>query len=206
VIWLYRAPFSTNVERVTLALAHKGLEVTSVEIDYDDRTPVQEVSGQSLVPVIDDGGEVVADSTTILNHLEERYPDPPIFPSDPARRAEMDVFIDWFNEVWKTSPNAIEFELESEAPAQDMIELEGRRMAQALSLFERMLSGRDYLMGERVSAADFATFPFLKYAKLELDPGDDELFHRILDVHQPLGDEHPRLAEWIERIDALPRA
>jgi glutathione S-transferase len=206
VIWLYRAPFSTNVERVALALAHKGLEVTSVEVDKEDRTPVQEVSGQSLVPVIDDGGEAISDSTAILAHLEERYPDPPIFPSDPARRTEMELFIDWFNEVWKTSPNAIEFELESEAPAQDIIELEGRRMERALSLFERMLTGRDYLMGDRVSAADFATFPFLKYAKLELDPDDDELFHRILDVHQPLGDEHPRLAEWIERIDALPRA
>ncbi len=206
VIWLYRIPFSTNVERVALALAHKGLEVKSIEIDKEDRTPVQEVSGQSLVPVIDDGGEVVADSTKILAHLEERYPEPPIFPSDPARRAEMDVCIDWFNEVWKTSPNAIEFELESETPAEDVIELEGRRMAQALALFERMLTGRDYLMGDRVWAVDLAIFPFLKYAKLELDPDDDELFHRILDVHQPLGDEHPRLAGWIERVDALPRA
>ena len=29
---LYRANFSTNAERVALALAHKGLEVESVEI------------------------------------------------------------------------------------------------------------------------------------------------------------------------------
>jgi len=50
---LYRAPFSTNVERVALALAHKGLEVESMFISYEDRSLVEEVSGQGLVPVIE---------------------------------------------------------------------------------------------------------------------------------------------------------
>ena len=39
-ITLYRAPFSTNVERVTLALEHKGLEYESAWIEYSDRSPV----------------------------------------------------------------------------------------------------------------------------------------------------------------------
>ena len=49
---LYRFRYSTNVERVALALAYKGIEVESVEIDPDDRTPVRELSGQDLVPVL----------------------------------------------------------------------------------------------------------------------------------------------------------
>ena len=56
MITLYRAPFSTNVERVALALAHKGVAVESVVIDYDDRSPVERVSGQPLVPVLVDDG------------------------------------------------------------------------------------------------------------------------------------------------------
>jgi len=96
VITLYRAPFSTNVERVALALAHKRLEVESVVIDYSDRSAVVEASGQGLVPVIDDGGVVVSDSLAILRHLEERHPEPALFPREPARRAELDVFLDWF--------------------------------------------------------------------------------------------------------------
>ena len=32
-------------------------------------------------------------------------------PSDEARYAEMMVFIDWFNRVWKVAPNRIEAEL-----------------------------------------------------------------------------------------------
>ena len=205
MIKLYRAPFSTNVERVALALAHKGLEAESVVIDYSDRSAVVEVSSQGLVPVIVDQGEVVADSTRILRFLESRYPDPPLFPSDPARRAELDVFLEWFNEVWKAAPNNIEALLEEEGPDSEEVAAEAERMAEHLDLFERLLAGGDYLLGAGPSAADFAAFPFLKYARGR-DPDDDELFHRILELHQPLGDDHPRLAAWIERIDALPRA
>ena len=94
---LYRARFSTNVERVALALGYKGLEVESVVITYDDRSPVVKVSGQGLVPVLVDGDEAIPDSVRILRYLEARWPDPPLFPRDSARRAELDVFLDWFN-------------------------------------------------------------------------------------------------------------
>ena len=70
---LYRAPFSTNVERVALALAHKGLEVESVEISYEDRSPVIEVSGQGLVPVLVDGDQVIHDSKRIIQYLDWKY-------------------------------------------------------------------------------------------------------------------------------------
>jgi glutathione S-transferase len=195
LLTLYRAPFSTNVERVALALAHKGLAVESVWIEYSDRSPVEEVSGQPLVPVLADGDEVIVDSMTILRHLEERHPDPPLYPSDPARREEMLVFIDWFNHVWKVWPNAIEGggDVEENAAA----------MTRALDRFEAMLDGRDYLMGDEFSAADVCAFPFLKFALMR-DPTDDEEFHLILERHQQL-DGRERLADWIRRVDQRPR-
>jgi glutathione S-transferase len=204
VIRLWRAPWSTNVERVALALAYKQLEVESIVIDYADRSPVIEVSGQGLVPVIEDGGIVVADSMAILRHLEERYPDPPLFPRDSARRAELDVFLEWFNEVWKGPPNAIEAELGRPEPDRERIAALGARMRGWLNVFEQLLDGRDHLFGE-FSAADCAAFPFLKYARFR-DPGDDELFHRILEEHQRLDGSRPRLSAWIEWVDTRPRA
>lgn len=203
---LYRAPFSTNVERVALALAYKGLPVESVVIAYDDRSEVQRVSGQRLVPVlVDDDGLVVADSMQIVGHLERLCPSPPLYPADPARRAELDVFVDWFDGVWKFAPNAIEAELGAAAPDAARIGALAASMASALDRFEALLAGRDHLLGDAFSAADCAAFPFLKYA-LRRDRADDELFHRVLDDHQQLGDDHPRLAGWIERVDARPRA
>jgi glutathione S-transferase len=193
---LYRAPFSTNVERVALALAHKGLEVESVWIDYSDRSAVEEVSGQPLVPVLVDGDQVVVDSMTIVRYLEERHPDPPLYPADPARREEMLVFIDWFNHVWKVWPNSIEAGREVEESA--------AAMARALDRFEAMLAGRHYLMGDEFSAADVCVFPFLKFALMR-DPTDDEEFHLILERHQRL-DGHERLRAWIRRVDRRPTA
>jgi glutathione S-transferase len=201
---LYRAPFSTNVERVALALAHKGLQVDSVEISYEDRSPVVEVSGQPLVPVLVDGDEVIADSVRILRHLEERHPEPALFPRDPARRAELDVFLEWFNEVWKLPPNAIEAELQREQPDQERIVALGARMRGWLDVVEDMLDGRDHLFGD-FSAADCTAFPFLKYAKGR-NSADDELFHRVLEDQLRIDGDHPRLSAWIQRVNERPRA
>jgi glutathione S-transferase len=204
VIKLYRARFSTNVERVALALAHKGLTAEPVWIEYSDRSAVERVSGQGLVPVLDYNGHVVADSMEIVRFLEERHPSPPLFPSDPARRAEMLVLIDWFNRVWKRPPNEIEAELSKPSPDRERVAEMAGLMRAYLDLFEDMLAGREYLTGSEFTAADIAVFPFVKYAVLH-DPADDELFHRILRDYQR--DRHrPRLEAWVRRVDARPRA
>jgi glutathione S-transferase len=204
VIRLYRARFSTNVERVALALAHKGLAAESVWIEYSDRSAVERVSGQGLVPVIDYNGHVVADSMEIVRFLEERHPQPPLFPADPARRADMLVTCDWFNRVWKRPPNEIEAELSKPAPDRARVDEMAALMHAYLDLFEDMLAGREYLLGNDFTAADVCAFPFLKYAALH-DPADDELFHRILRDYQR--DRHrPRLEAWIHRMDQRPRA
>jgi len=200
---LYRIPFSTNVERVALALAHKGLQAESVDVDPADRSPIVAASGQSLVPVLEDEGRVVSDSTRILEYLEERYPDPHLYPRDPARRAECVVFVDWFNRVWKVPPNAIADALAGLNPDRTRIAELGAEMAASLDVFEGMLTGREYLLGD-FSAADCAAFPFLKYALLH-DPEDEELFHRVLIENLPLGVTHPQIGAWIRRMDERPR-
>lgn len=204
MIRLYRAHWSTNCERVALALAHKGLEAESVLISYSDRTTVERVSGQGLVPVIEDADEVVFDSIAILRRLERRAPEPPLFPGHPGRGAELDAFCEWFERVWKAPPDAIEDELATGAPDLEVVAVSAELLQHRLGLFERLLEGRDYMFGDELSAADFYVFPFLKYARGR-DPADDELFHRVLDEHQSL-EGLPRLAAWIDRVDALPRA
>ena len=207
---LYRIPFSTNVERVALALAHKQLgntaiEVEWIDIDPDDRSEVVRVSGQELVPVLVDGDRVLTDSPLILEYLEQRFPEKPLYPADPARRAELRTFVDWFNRVWKRPPNLlVAEELKVEPDLNRIAELE-QQIADALPLFEDLLAGRDYLFGDELSAADVVAFPFLKYAVLWED-GDEERFHEVLRDTQRLDGRYPRLDAWIRRIDALPRA
>jgi len=207
VLTLYRVELSTNVERVALALAHKGLKVDSISVPYEDRTKIRKISGQDLVPVLVDDGKVVIDSMEIVRYLEERFPDTPrLYPRDAARRADCLVFIDWFNRVWKRPPNEMEAELSKPAGERDMTRVErlGRAMQGYLDWFEQMLTGRDYLLGD-FSAADVAAFPFVKYATYR-DPSDPHLFHKILVDYQKPGTDHPRLVDWITRMDRRPRA
>jgi glutathione S-transferase len=205
MIRVWTIPFSTNVERVSLALAHKGLEAESVPIAPDARGELERVSGQALVPVVDFDGAIVADSVAILRRLEELHPDPPLWPEGRSERAEVDVFIDWFNRVWKVAPNMIAAELERQPPDQFVLDEQCAELETHLDLFEGLLEGRSYLLGGCASAADFVAFPFLKYG-VGRDPEDDELFHRVLEQYQPLGDGRPNLRAWIERIDGHPRA
>lgn len=100
-----------------------------------------------------------------------------------------------FNRVWKVPPNR----LTDHGPDADL----ERELRDSRDLFEAILDGRDYLLGE-FSAADCAAFPFLEYG-LIYDPADDEPFHRVLIEHLALDGRYPRLEAWIRRVDDHPR-
>jgi homogentisate 1,2-dioxygenase len=82
---------SSAAYRVRLALALKGLSYDSVS--HDLRTGAQRAEAyralqpQGLVPVLDGPDGALIQSPAILEWLEERYPDPPLLPADPAGRA-----------------------------------------------------------------------------------------------------------------------
>jgi maleylpyruvate isomerase len=200
---LFAIPFSTNVERVALALGHKRLEAELVLCDPADRAPIVAVSGQPLVPVLDDGGTIVTDSSGIIEYLERQYPQRPLFPADPSHQVRMRIFIDWFDRVWKHPPNAIEQELVAARPDAARIDSLSAEMQQWLGWFEQLLEPGPYLFGEQFSAADCAAYPFLTYAR-GAAPDDDELFHQVLADH--LTPHGPRLDEWLSRVDEHPRA
>ncbi len=203
---IHRIPFSTNVERLAIAAALKDAAVTYVDHDPADRSALLALSGQELVPVAElPGGEVVSDSTTILRRLDELVPRPPLWPRDATRRAEADVFVAWFDRVWKVAPNEIEAELGRPDPDTVRIAALTAELRGTLPWFEALLHGRSHLLGDEPGIADVVAFPFLRYALLH-DPDDREVFHRVLIDGLALGEDHPRLAAWIHRMDALPRA
>jgi glutathione S-transferase len=154
--------------------------------------------------VLVDGDEVVSDSPVIIDWLERRFPDPPLFPTDPERQVEVRVFVDWFNNVWKRPPNLIAAEEEKPSPDLALIAELAARMRGYVPLFEELLEGRDYLFGD-FGAADVFAFPFLKYAVFGTPPGDEDRFHEILVEHQPVVSGSP-LRAWAERVDAHPRS
>jgi glutathione S-transferase len=200
VIRVHRIPYSTNVERVALACGHKVVEVEWVDHAAEDRSAVVALREQQLVPVLETDEEVVVDSTAILEWLEARVPEPPLFPRRAARAAEVRLAIDWFDRVWKGPPNELAAGVDA-ARAGVLREW----MAESLGVFEDLLDGRDHLAGDAFGALDCVVFPFLKYSVLGRPEDDDDPFHRVLVETMAVGEGCPRLRAWVHRVDARPR-
>lgn len=199
MIRVHRIPFSTNVERVALAAGHKDLAVEWIDHDDGDRSAVIAISGQKLVPIAEFGTEVVRGSMRIVERLEEDHPEPALLPPDPAGRASARILADWFDRVWKGPPNALDG---PEPPDAAALRSRCRRWTGWLV---DLLAGDPYFGGREMGLVDVCVFPFLKYAAIDPDPADSEGFHAVLAELLRL-DPHPVLDEWVERVNARPRA
>jgi glutathione S-transferase len=77
--------FSPYCWRTKLALMHKGLSFDTIPWRFSEKDVIA-FSGQGRVPVLRDGDQVVSDSWTIANYLEDAYPDrPSLFRGDGGR-------------------------------------------------------------------------------------------------------------------------
>jgi glutathione S-transferase len=70
--------------RAKLALKHKGLGWRDEPMGFVEKHKIAFAQSQT-VPVIHDGATVVKDSWAIAQHLDQAYPDKPLFPNDPAK-------------------------------------------------------------------------------------------------------------------------
>ena len=97
---LIDAPRCPYCARARIALAEKGLEYERVEVDLADRPAwVKEQNPpDGRVPVLDDGF-VLPESEVVMEYLEERYPDPPLLPSDHAGRARARFLVKRFDDL-----------------------------------------------------------------------------------------------------------
>jgi maleylacetoacetate isomerase len=51
------------------------------------QAPYTAINPQALVPALEDGGRILTQSLAIIEYLEEKHPNPPLLPKDPADRA-----------------------------------------------------------------------------------------------------------------------
>jgi glutathione S-transferase len=84
---LYEIFWSHFCEKARFCLDVKGLDYRRVEVDPPTRRQVKRLGAKGLVPVLQDGGQVVEGSGAIAAHLDRRWPDPPLVPGDPVERA-----------------------------------------------------------------------------------------------------------------------
>ena len=68
--------FSPYCWRIRMALAHKGLEAESIPWRFTEKDAIKKHNSEK-VPVLLHGDEAVADSWTIANYLEDKFPEKP---------------------------------------------------------------------------------------------------------------------------------
>jgi glutathione S-transferase len=97
---LYTADRCPYAARARITLAEKGIAYEAVEIDLDDRPAwLYEKNPLGKVPVLEeDEGLVLPESEVIMEYLEERFPEPALWPADPAERALARLWLQRFDD------------------------------------------------------------------------------------------------------------
>ncbi len=102
MITLYDAARCPFCARVRIVLAEKAIPYETVEIDLADRPSwLYEMNPAGKVPVLDEDGWILPESAVIDEFLNERFPDPPLWPDDPGERAAGRLLVFRFDDFSK---------------------------------------------------------------------------------------------------------
>ena len=179
--------FSPYCWRVRLALAHKGLEPRTIPWRLSDMARLPGAPAHRQVPVLVDGGDVVADSTAIACYLEERYANCPSLFGGPAAEAHARFIVAWADTVLPAGlfPLAAWY-VHSQLHAADQAYFRETREARlgmtleesrdgaagrlagfraSLAPFRRMLERQAFAGGEEPSYADYALFGAFQWVR-----------------------------------------
>ncbi|MES2339730.1 MAG: glutathione S-transferase family protein [Pseudomonadota bacterium] len=180
--------------RATAALAGKTL----VRREYDivkgeTRTPefLATVNPNGRIPVLQVGDRFLPESNAACTYLAEATP---LILSDPFDRADMLRWMFW--EQYNHEPNVATLRfwtgwigLDRLTPAQ-AVQVDAKRAAgvAALALMDEHLTSRDWFVGDSITLADIALYPYTARA----GEGGFDL------------SRHPAIRAWLARVEAIP--
>ena len=171
MITLYSGPLSLFSRKIEIALREKALPFERIMVPfnqttgYDPKHPeVVAINPKQQVPVLNDDGIVLYDSTVILEYLEDAYPEPPLLPLCPGARARCRLDELYADEIMlqalkplmhRTSPPSTD-QIRRLAQEADALIAE-QALEKHYAVLEDRLAGREFF-GDAVSVADIALF------------------------------------------------
>jgi glutathione S-transferase len=135
---LYNAPQSTCSQRVRFVLNAKQLAFDEVKLDLlagDQIKPdYLKLNPNGVVPTLDHDGNIVIDSSVIIEYLDEVVPDQSFSPREPVTRAHMRALMRFIDEMPGAAVRVPTFNLAFLPRFQAMSEEEFKAMAEAKPL------------------------------------------------------------------------
>lgn len=165
---LYWHPVSLMPWRVRIALAEKGLDYEEVVIDLPGGASHQPdflaLNPFGQVPVLEDDGRAFAESTAILEYLEETHPRPALMPVPATARADVRQLMCWSNGPWMLSWKRWVAPASMGFPDSPEVRAWGREeLGQHLTILAARLDRSPWLAGD-YSLADICYAPLLMIA------------------------------------------
>jgi glutathione S-transferase len=168
-IKLYGVPLSQNVRKVLALTSQLGVELAH-EPSMPQAPEVRAVNPTGRIPVIDDNGFQLGESNAILRYIARKEKSD-MYPADMQASAEVDAWLAWDNAHWTPAYQPIQFEklvkqmLGRGEPDQARIDQSLEAFQVEATTLNNALEGRDWLVGEGPTIADFAIGAGLTYAQ-----------------------------------------
>ncbi|MBL4806775.1 MAG: glutathione S-transferase family protein [Rhodobacteraceae bacterium] len=171
---LYHLPLSPFCRKVRLVLAEKKIEVELVEEKYWEKNlDYLRLNPSGKVPMLRIDGLILAESTAIVEYLEETHPTPRLLPRQPAERAEVRRLMGWFDDKFhhEVTANLLYERVHKKLmgggyPDSKNIKAGSKNIKYHIDYMGWLLEGRRWLAGDMLSLADFtaaAHFSTLDY-------------------------------------------
>lgn len=202
---LYHHPFSQHARRVRILCHELGLtpELIPVALEKGEHMAPEflRLNSAHAVPVLDDGGFVLAESHAIMRYLCQRHGGERFYPVDIAQRAQVDQWLDWthckLNPPIQTLAIQLMFMGDKSDPA--VVQTARREAAQALQVLEGALPLQRGVGSPQSSLADIAAATTLAlYAAcqgdLESAPGVRSWFDRLRSQEAFVATQAPAMA------------
>lgn len=174
---LFELEISPACARVFIVLDHKGVDHETVPVDITQKerpAEFNEISPYGKVPVWQEDGLVIFESTVINEYLEETHPEPPMLPSDPAQRAYARQWIRYTDTQLHERDGQFTHVLRDIGAKQKMC----RELLEMIPKLEVELKGKSskYFMGEELSLVDAVMAPTLRFLPVWSKILDDKIW------------------------------
>ncbi|MDX1606639.1 MAG: glutathione S-transferase N-terminal domain-containing protein [Candidatus Competibacterales bacterium] len=155
-ILLYASPTCCWSHRVRLALAEKGVAVDILDVDaLHPPEDLLALNPYGSVPTLVDRDLVLYDSRVIMEYIDERFPYPPLLPSDPINRGRSRLVLTRVEQDWYSLLEDLE-SVQSErcVPAR-------KALAEGLAASAEVFAAKPFFLSEEPSLVDCSLGPLL---------------------------------------------